>query len=1125
MRDLYFSMREFEDIRKTKGLEDVIEKAMQQTIECVFFIQEYIGNGFGDRMLHQTISNTSAKIQQFENAFRNLKTSISEKSLIHVTLVTSRMSEDVETLCMFYPISIVTPGCLSSHFLDLTAELDPVDMDSATRPLCHPGTRSKEIQLITDWVIDPNAASRILWLPGPAGFGKSTLSTTLAHSFSSLRRLAAFVFFNREAQERSSPAAVVRTLAYQLALFGHRIGEKIHNAIKASPFIPRSHIRNQFTKLIVEPLSSIEGLGADGPILVIFDAFDECGNAETRSALLSVLAEESKNLPSFIRILLTSRPIPDIERALSKQPHVKRHNLYVTTENSGDVELFLRHSTTRIVEEQDVPVLAPDWPGEGALLELVRRARGLFIWAQTAIRYIRESHDPAAHLNVLLGMDTDDDFHPLTQLYTTALMSAGNWEDRTFPPVFRKIVGAILVVKTPLTPAAIDTILCAPSNQSRQIVSYYGAVLLTEPDGTINTIHPSFYDTLTDRSHAGEKWFIDTGLHNRDMAFRCIDLLDRDLKENICGLVHIPECTKLIELVGDSLRFCQLFAEVIEEYPLSTYQVALPFAPTESLIYRQFYQEGALPKVRGDCLTSWPPMLQTLVGHTGDVISVAYSPDCARIVSGSHDESIRVWDATTGTEVLPPLQGHNGGVWSVAYSPDGSKILSAGDSIRVWDATTGASVLGPLLGHDEPIHSVAYSPDGAKIFSGSSDKTIRVWDAETGELVLGPLRGHDDSVQSVASSPDGLKIASGSSDATICVWDALTGANILGPLKGHEEGVMSVAFSPDGLKIASASYDSTIRVWDAATGVSILGPLRGHEQAVLSIAFSPDGSRIISSSHDGTIRIRDATTGDEVCTPLQGYALSIAPSPDGSRVVSCLDGIRIWDVTTPTLESCSGSTTSPYSMAFSPDGLKIAVGSHDGTLSVWDSTTGTNIFGRLHGHENTVTRVVFSPDDSRVFLTSLDGTIRVWDTATGAGVLGPLKHNNSTLPLITLVPSYDGSKIATRSDDGTVYIWDATTGTKLFGSFEGQEGLLKIVAFPPNGPQVISWLSENDTVSALDVMNGTVILGPLKRSDVSDLTVYSDPDLIAYSLDGSRIALRMGDIGIWDAKTGTSILT
>ncbi|KDQ13032.1 hypothetical protein BOTBODRAFT_175902 [Botryobasidium botryosum FD-172 SS1] len=878
MRDLYSSMREFEDIRKTKGLEDIIEKALQQTIECVFFVQEYVGNGFGDRLVHQTISDTGAKIQQFEDAFHSLKASLSEKSLLHVTIVTSRMSEDVE-------------------MLSLARELNPVQMDSESRPLCHPGTRSREIQLITEWVIDPNAGSRILWLPGPAGFGKSTLSTTLAHSFSSLRRLAAFVFFNRESQERSSPAAVVRTLAFQLAQFDHRIGEKIHDTIQAGPFIPRSHIRNQFTKLIVEPLSSIEALGADGPILVIIDAFDECGNAETRSTLLSVLAEESKNLPSCIRILLTSRPTPDIERALSKQSHVKRHNLYVTAENSGDVELFLRHSVTRIVEEQDVPVLAPDWPGEGALLELVRRAGGLFIRAQTAVRYIRETHDPAAHLNVLLGMDTsDDDFHPLALLYSTALMSVGNWEDKTFPPVFRKILGAILVAKTPLTPAAMDTILCTPSNQSRQIVSYYGAVLLTEPDGTIHTIHPSFYDTLTDRSHAGEKWFIDTGLHNRDMAFRCIDLLDRDLKENICGLVHstepfsatladatgyacafwilhvsavtddtpalgdhvykflcrhllhwleamsiskrfrecialhhqllawidtrAPKPTELMELVNDSVRFCQLFADIIEEHPLSIYQVALPFAPTESLIYKRFYQEGTLPKVWGDCLTSWPPLLQTLVGHDEYVTSVAYSPDGSRIVSGSHDASVRVWDIATGAEVLPPLRGHDDDVRSVAFSPDGSKILSGGDSIRIWDAASGASVLGPLLGHDELIESLAYSPNGTKIFSGSSDKTIRVWDAKTGELILGPLRGHDDSVQSVASSPDGSKIASGSSDATIRVWDAFTGANILGPLKGHEDGVLSVAFSPDGLKIASASGDSTIRVWDAASGAS-----------------------------------------------------------------------------------------------------------------------------------------------------------------------------------------------------------------------------------------------------------------------------------------------------------------
>ena len=136
---------------------------------------------------------------------------------------------------------------------------------------------------------------------------------------------------------------------------------------------------------------------------------------------------------------------------------------------------------------------------------------------------------------------------------------------------------------------------------------------------------------------------------------------------------------------------------------------------------------------------TWPLALQQLKGHDNYVLSVAFSPDGSKIVSGSSDKTIRVWDASTGVEMLPPLRGHDSWVESVAFSPDGSKIVSGSrdNTIRVWDASTGVEMLPPLRGHDDWVESVAFSPDGSKIVSRSHDKTIRIWDASTGvEIVL-----------------------------------------------------------------------------------------------------------------------------------------------------------------------------------------------------------------------------------------------------------------------------------------------------------------------------------------------------------------------------------------------------
>ena len=160
---------------------------------------------------------------------------------------------------------------------------------------------------------------------------------------------------------------------------------------------------------------------------------------------------------------------------------------------------------------------------------------------------------------------------------------------------------------------------------------------------------------------------------------------------------------------------------------------------------------------------------RTFYGHTGGVLSVAFSPDGKRIVSGSEDQTLKVWDATTGQETLT-LKGHTGAVQSVAFSPDGKRIVSGSDdqTLKVWDATTGQETL-TLKGHTGAVQSVAFSPDGKRIVSGSDDQTLKVWDATTGQETL-TLKGHTGGVRSVAFSPDGKRIVSGSDDQTLKVW-------------------------------------------------------------------------------------------------------------------------------------------------------------------------------------------------------------------------------------------------------------------------------------------------------------------------------------------------------------------
>ena len=233
--------------------------------------------------------------------------------------------------------------------------------------------------------------------------------------------------------------------------------------------------------------------------------------------------------------------------------------------------------------------------------------------------------------------------------------------------------------------------------------------------------------------------------------------------------------------------------------------------------------------------------LASLRGHSGGVKAVCISSDGSKVISGSEDNTVKIWDATTGA-CLNTLEGHNDYVSSVCISRDGSRIVSGSyNTVKIWDATTGAC-LDTLADHRNLVTSVCISSDGSRIVSGCKDNSIKIWDAATGACV-NTLEGHSDCVTSVCISSDGSRIVSASFDKQIKIWDAATGSCV-NTLEGHNDGVYSVCISSDGLRIVSGSDDYTIKIWDATTGACV-NTLEGHDYRVSSVDISSDGSRIV----------------------------------------------------------------------------------------------------------------------------------------------------------------------------------------------------------------------------------------------------------------------------------------
>ncbi|KAJ5464315.1 uncharacterized protein N7458_000001 [Penicillium daleae] len=658
--------------------------------------------------------------------------------------------------------SVVTGISETTDRIDRNMDLEqlPVargaEFDSYTNQYedyCLPGTREEILRQVLEWARSPRGKC-IFWLNSRAGTGKSTISRTVTEILQNANLLGANFFFKRGERDRGSATKLFPTIIRQLAKNIPQLTPSVQKAIHDNSDIATKGLKQQFDKILLQPLLGLNLSTLPIPIVVIvIDALDECDVDNDMRLVLQLLPRLQETQAVRLRVFLTSRPEWPILQEFSKITRREYEDLILHQIPEPvilhDISLFFKHRLSVIRTDRSLPI---GWPGDTNIQNLVSLSVPLFIFAATICRMFEDPHwDPVDSLQEILmprnnGSKLDGTYLPVLN---RLLNGQNERQEKQLVQEFQQVIGAIVILESPLSVISLSRLIGLPERIVYLRLNPLHSVLSVPDDETlpVRLYHLSFRGFLLDPETRGKTplWVDKKDMHCK-LATRCLlrhflhwveamNLLG--VGSEVVGIINLLQTgvagdnhDSMSEFLFDAERFILKNCQIADTAPLQLYHSGLIFTPEMSIIRREF--ETETPG-------------RTLEGHSDFVWSVVFSPNGRLLASGSRDKTVRIWDTATGG-LQQTLEGHSDQIQSVVFSPDG-RLLASGSrdkTVRIWDTTTG-SLQQTLEGYSDQVHSVGFSPDGRLLASGSADKTVRLWSTATGGLQQ-TLEGYSDQI-------------------------------------------------------------------------------------------------------------------------------------------------------------------------------------------------------------------------------------------------------------------------------------------------------------------------------------------------------------------------------------------